>query len=265
MNQKPSSKTVGPISANFIATLTQRGKSIFSITEAMEIYGKNRFSTVDFLSDLVGRGILARVKAGVYLLLQAGNENTQLINSYAYFISHYSAMRIHGMTTHPLNNVFLTALKRKRKKTLSDITYDFIYSKKEHFWGDENYWATKQERVRVSDLERTLLDGFDRPEFCGGVTDVARGLWAVQKKIDFKKLRQYAIRFRTKAAVKRLGFVLETLKLAPDGLLELSKIIKEARGYIDLDPQGPQEGKLLKRWHLRVNLDPEELKASVWG
>lgn len=273
-NRTPS-KTVGPVSATFIARLQQRGKTIFSAAEAMEIYGKNRYATGDFLSDLVKRGILARVKAGVYLLLQAGSEDTQLRNwpviarelagRAPYFISHYSAMRIHGMTTHPLNNVFLTILQRKNKKALSGISYNFIYSKKEHFWGDTAYWATKQEQVRVSDPERTLLDGFDRPELCGGITDVARGIWASQKKIDFEKLGQYAARFRTKAAVKRLGFVLETLKIAPDLLPGLDKMIKLAGDYITLDPQGPKEGKHLKRWGIRVNLDPEELKAGVWG
>jgi len=169
------------------------------------------------------------------------------------------------MTTHPLNSVFLTTLKRKRKKTLSDITYQFIYSKKAHFWGDENYWATKQERVRISDLERTILDGFDRPELCGGVTEVARGLWTAQKRINFKKLNQYAMRFRTNAAIKRLGFVLETLKLGSDWLPEFLKLIKKTESYIVLDPQSPKEGKALKRLELRINLDPEELKASVWG
>ncbi len=275
ISKRTPPKTVGPVSATFIAHLQQRGKTIFSAAEAMELYGKDRYATGDFLSDLVKRGILARIKAGVYLLLQTGNENTQLRNwpviarelagGDSYFISHYSAMRIHGMTTHPLNNVFLTTLKRKSKKTLSGISYNFIYSKREHFWGATTYWATKHEQASVSDPERTLLDGFDRPELCGGITDVARGIWAAQKKIDFKKLGQYAARFRTKAAVKRLGFALETLKIAPDFLPDLTQLIRQARDYVILDPQGLKEGKHLKRWRVQVNLDPEELKASVWG
>ncbi len=241
----------------------------------MALYGKNRYATGDFLSDLVKRGILSRIKAGVYLLLQAGSEETQLRNwpviarefagGAPYFISHYSAMRLHGMTTHPLNNIFVTLRQRKNKKILSGISYNFIYSKEEHFWGDMAYWATKQDQVQVSDPERTLLDGFDRPELCGGVTDVARGIWASQKRIDFEKLGRYATRFRTKAAVRRLGFVLETLKIAPGLLPGLAQTIKLSGDYTWLDPQGPREGKHLKRWGIRVNLDPEELKAGVWG
>jgi predicted transcriptional regulator of viral defense system len=38
-------------------------------------------------------------------------------------------------------------------------------------------WVTKQESIETSDLERTILDGLRHPEYCGGITDVAKGLW----------------------------------------------------------------------------------------
>lgn len=276
MEKKPLfTRTMGPVSAEFVATLQNRGKTIFSITEAQEIYGKNRYATGDFLSDLVKRGILARIKAGVFLILQVGNENTQLRNwpviarelagKDPYFISHTSAMRIHGMTSHPIFNVYLTVQKRKRDKTLSNITYHFVYTKQKHFWGQIAHWVTKQEQVQVSDLERTILDGLDRPALCGGLTDVARGIWSAQKNINLEKLKQYAEKFRTKAAVKRLGFILETLNIASDWTPTLLELIETAKDYVALDPQGPKEGKHMSRWRLQLNLNPEELKASVWG
>lgn len=268
-------RTTGPVSAKFIATLQNRGKTIFSITEAQKIYGKNRYATCDFLSDLVNRGILARIKAGLFLILQVGHENTQLRNwpiiarelagKDPCFISHISAMRIHGMTSHPIYKVYLTVQKRKHDVTLSNITYHFVYTKQKHFWGQMTHWATKQEQVQVSDLERTILDGLDRPALCGGLTDVARGIWVAQKNINLEKLKQYAEKFRTKAAVKRLGFILETLNIAANWTPTLLGLIENAKDYVALDPQGPKEGKHLSRWRLQLNLNPEELKASVWG
>ena len=276
MNKKPSpTKTTGRVSAGFIATLQNRGKTIFSIDEAQEICGKQRTATVDLLRDLVNRGILARIKSGTFLILQTGNENTQLRNwpviarelagKDLYFISHYSAMRIHGMTSHPILNVYLTFPKQKPDKMVSNITYHFIYSKKEHFWGQMIHWVTKQEQVQVSDLERTILDGFDRPDLCGGITDVARGLWAAQKKIDSEKLMKYAKQYRTKAAVKRLGYVLETLNIVSDSLSGLGKEIMDTKDYVRLDPQGKKEGKCLSRWRIQLNMNADELKAGVWG
>jgi predicted transcriptional regulator of viral defense system len=60
------------------------------------------------------------------------------------------------MTTHALRDVFITTIKRKKEKKLGDITYHFICSKKEHFWGETAHWATRQEQVLVSDPERPL-------------------------------------------------------------------------------------------------------------
>jgi predicted transcriptional regulator of viral defense system len=44
-------------------------------------------------------------------------------------------------------------------------------------FGNTKHWVTKQESVEISDLERTILDGLRHPEYCGGITDVAKGLW----------------------------------------------------------------------------------------
>ena len=270
-----ATRTMGAVSAKFLGTLQKRGKTIFSLAEAKEIYGKNRYATGDFLSDLVKRGLLARIKAGSFLILQAGHENTQLKNwpiiarelagKDPYFISHYSAMRLHGMTTHPVLTVFLTVSKRKPEKVLSGIAYHFIYSKKKHFWGGTTHWATKQDQVEVSDLERTVLDGLDRPDLCGGIIEIARGIWEAQRKVDFKKLSRHAKKFRTQAAVKRLGFLLETLNIASNAIPSLLKCIASAHDYVLLDPQGRKKGKYLRRWRLQLNLNLEEIKESVWG
>src|SRR5579872_7395665 len=98
----PLKKTLGPVSARFVGELLQRGKIIFTIDDASEIYGKERKQTNNFLADLTKRGLFARIKSGVYLILQMGQENTQLSNWPViarelagvnnYYISHYSAM-----------------------------------------------------------------------------------------------------------------------------------------------------------------------------
>jgi len=108
-------------------------------------------------------------------------------------------MRLHGMTTHPLMRVYVTSSRRRRSKTIHNISYHFIYSKPEHLWGEKSLWVTKQEKVIVSDIERTLLDGFDRPEYCGGLKDVIRALWSKHNEINWQRLLEYAEKFRTKA------------------------------------------------------------------
>lgn len=272
---KANYKTLGKVSVNLLTRLQNEGKTIFSFEDAMKVSQKDYFATGDFLSELVKRNILARIKSGKYLILQAGAENTQLKNwpviarelvlPHPYFISHYSAMRLHGMTTHPFFEVCLTVPHRFTDKKVSDFKYHFIYCKQEHFWGSETRWVTRQEKVQVSDLERTILDGLDRPDLCGGILEVVRGIWTKKADINSQKLMKYAKKFRTKAAVKRLGLILETVKIEEDFSGELFEMLEDSQDYILLDPASSKEGKHLKRWHVILNSNLEELKEGVWA
>lgn len=268
-------KTQGAISAEFIETLFKQGKTVFSLNEACIIYRHKKEKTTNFLRSLVNRGILARIKSGTFLILQTGQENTQLTNwpviakalsgKNLYFISHYSAMRLHGMTTHPLNHVNITMAKRFRPKTISNIHYQFIYCNPKHIWGLTDLWVTKYEQIRVSDLERTILDSLERPALCGNIIEVIRGIWSCQNKIDWIKLIKYARQYHCKAAIKRLGYILETLELGQTQLKSIEKIIHSKKDYVKLDPDGAKMGSYLKRWHLQININITELKASIWA
>jgi predicted transcriptional regulator of viral defense system len=268
-------KTIGPISSAFLYKITKRGKDIFTLDEACEIYGHGKRETSDFLGDLVNREVLARIKSGVFLILKMGQESTELsnwpiiakilVNADNYYISHYSAMRLHGMTTHPLTTVTTTILKRHATKKIQNISYQFIYSKSTNFWGFSEKWVTKNEKVLVSDLERTILDGLCRPDLCGGIKEVVRGLWVKQKEINWERLVQYSGRYQTKASIKRLGFILELLGLGINSLPFLADEISIRKDYILFDPTGAKTGKFLKKWHIRINMNIEELKEGVWG
>ena len=96
--------------------------------------------------------------------------------------------------------------------------------------------------------------------------DVVRGIWAKQKEIDWAKLATDAKKFKTKAAAKRLGFIIEALKIGNEKFInQLLALIKDAKGYALFDPNGQKKGSYLNRWGLLLNSNIEELKASVWG
>lgn len=273
MKHKPT-KTLGPTSALLINELLQHDKSRFTISDAVTILNITRVSAAKLLSDLVQREVLVRIKSGGYLILQAGQESVQLNNwplithelvgAEEYFISYYSAMRLHGMTTHLSLVVYATIKKRRQLKKVGNITYQFIYCKPEYFFGGVPHWVTKHEKVNVSDLERTILDGLARPELCGGVKEIVRGIWVKQKEIQWQRLVQYASQFYPRAAVKRLGFILEILGCGSEILPLLNESIHLARDYILLDPGGSSEGKCISYWKVRINMPLEELKASIW-
>ena len=85
-------------------------------------------------------------------------------------------MDIHGMLTQPQLVVVVTTPIPRRSLTIMGVEFRFVRCQRKHLFGLIEHWVTKQEKVRVSDLERTIIDGLKQPEHCGGLTEVARGL-----------------------------------------------------------------------------------------
>jgi predicted transcriptional regulator of viral defense system len=271
-----SPRTLGPESGELLVHLSAEGKTIFSATDAQTMTQTSDQATVMLLGRMVRKGWLVRLMRDKYLILPLkgvldGIPMTdryviarEIMGSRPYYVSHYSAMELHEMTTHPVNTVFVTVRRQRRSRAIAAVHYRFVYASPRSFWGWEETWATPQELVRVSDLEKTLLDGAVRPDLCGGVGELARGLWLRRDDLDERRLVEYAKRLAHKAASRRIGFLLHTYDLAgPETVRTLRDFGKG--GYDPLDPTLPDEGPHDPDWRLRINLDPEELRASVWA
>jgi predicted transcriptional regulator of viral defense system len=268
-------KTLGPASADLLLNLSASEKNIFSIADAQAITDSSYETTTALLSQLVRKGWLLRLVPGKYLIvpLEAGLESIPMTDRYVvarevlaplpYYISHYSALELHQMTTQPVNTVYVTVPRQRTNRTVADVAYRFIYANPRSFWGWEPVWVTDQEQVQVSDLEKTLLDGTARPDLCGGLAELAKGLWLRKNDLNEERLLAYIERLDHKAAAKRLGFLLETYGLGRSETIAALQSLVNPR-YALLDPTLPDEGPYRARWRLRVNLDPEELKAIVW-
>jgi predicted transcriptional regulator of viral defense system len=176
------------------------------------------------------------------------------------FLSHASAMEIHRMVTQPRLAVFASSTKRLRSRVLNGTEFHFVFIRPEHDFGTIQHWVTKQEKAAVSDIERTIIDGLCQPEYCGGVTEVAKGLWMRHNDIDIEKLVDYALRFGIGAVIRRLGYLLELYGLASNR--ELERLLNELTDtYLPLDPTLPKEGRHFRRWRIHLNVTAEELEG----
>ena len=165
------------------------------------------------------------------------------------------------MVTQPQLVVFASSSKRLRSRTLYGTEFRFVFIQPEHYFGTTKHWVTKQESVEISDLERTIIDGLRQPEYCGGVTEVAKGLWMRHQDMQAPKLVDYALRLGIGAVIRRLGYLLELYAIAPDDeLLRLRKALTAT--YVPLDPMLPKEGPHLRRWRLQLNITPQELETT---
>ena len=270
-----TTKTLGSNSAELLLRLSTAGKNIFSVADALTVTGKSYKATTALLVELTRRGWLVRLMRGKYLIvpLEAGLESIPMADRYVvarevlsplpYYISHYSAIELHQMTTQPVNTVYVTVPRQRLSRTIAGVAYRFVYANPRAFWGAEAIWVTGQDQVQVSDLEKTFLDCAARPDLCGGLAELAKGLWLRKDDLDENQLVTYAQRFDHKAASGRLGFLLEAFgRGRPETITALQAILNN--GYALLDPTLLDAGPYRASWRVRVNLDPEELKAVVW-
>jgi len=247
---------------------------VFTLPDLEEITRLSSRSARSFVGSLVRRGVVTRLEPGLFTLVpfELGHEREypgnplvvarEIVGGGDYYVSHASAMELHRMVTQPQLVVYVTAPRAIRTRWILGTEFRFVRAKPEHMFGITVHWATKTERVRVSDLERTVIDGLKQSEYCGGFTEVAKGFWMRREDIDAERLVDHALRLDVGAVIRRLGFLMELLEVdAPKALGRLHERLTKT--YAVLDPLLPTEGRYLARWRLRVNVDPEEVLSVV--
>lgn len=246
---------------------TQR--KVFTTQDAERALGWSKADLHAVLFRLVGKGKLIRIKRGLFCLVPPGSSSFKrgypqnwfliakaLAGDKPYFISHYSAMQLHGMTGESIQTLFISRPVERRVPKDLRIPVRFVTIPQKRFWGLEEKWVTNEDKVHVSDLERTALDILDRPDLSGGISEIARGLWLTKKQINGSRLLEYAKRFDSSAAVKRLGYLMENLDLGLGEVIHpLHEFIRSSASFALLDPTSKQAGRYLSRWHLRINSD----------
>jgi predicted transcriptional regulator of viral defense system len=268
-----SKKTLGPKSARLVSTLREQGRSLFTLADIEEITGDSR-SPRQFAASLVKRGVATRLKPGLFNLVpfEMGDDGTylgdpllvvpKLAKGQEYFISHGSAMELHQMATQPILTVYVTSPVPRRNTTILGTDFRFIGCKPEHFFGGMKMWFPGRQTLTVSDRERTVIDGLRHPRYCGGMTEVAKGLWLARGKLNTMKMVAYASSLGIGAVSRRLGFLMELYGIG--GTQELGLLRRHAapRTYVKLDPNLPDKGANSTDWGLRLNTTPDELLAA---
>jgi len=118
------------------------------------------------------------------------------------------------------------------------------------------------QKIRVTTLERTLVDILDRPYLCGSWEEI----WLSLENIEYLNLDavvNYALLLQNATTIAKLGFYLESHKeelMVPDQYLgELRKHIPRAPHYLEKDKKKPH--KLISMWNLIV---PSSLLQREW-
>ncbi|MDP5012820.1 MAG: hypothetical protein NWQ29_03875 [Alphaproteobacteria bacterium] len=252
---------------NLFHIFAKHGLRVFSFSDVAELLKEESFSASyirKLLTVMAKRGDLQRLGNGLYALpvhilsggsLHAFEIAMKLVHRGA--ISHRSAMFHHGITDQILTHVYITSPRvpesnrsSKSAYLINDTHYnirrvqaDHYYGVKRIFMGEISFWIT--------DLEKTMIDGLSDPNLCGGFREVLHAFSHARDNVNSETLLDYLKREPTVIA-KRVGWILETIKMLPELQSELEKMPTQV--VQKLDPSGLRRGHINKRWMLLENM-----------
>lgn len=269
-------KYISTQSNALLSYVNEKNQAYFGMAEATKALPESKESAVrELLSDMTKRGLLMRLKDGVYSIIpyEEDAENFMpdwhliagsLVKDAAYYIGYYSAMQIHNLITQPSlkEQVVVSKQIRPSQIEIKNVSFQFIYHNKKHFFGAKKIWVDSFHKVLCSDLEKTFIDCLFKPDYSGGIVEIARALYISKDKIRFDVLLEYAKKFQSQAVIKRLGFLLELLEINSNIVPELQKI--KTQSYVLLDTELPKSGKMLSRWNIQQNIETETIKSALY-
>lgn len=253
-----------------------QNKNCFDFSEAISAMPDSREGALrELLSDMTRRGLLMRLKAGIYYIIpyEANAETFMpdwhliveyLVKDSNYYIGYYSALQIHNLTIQPSlkEQIVVSQQIRPSEMHIKKVPFQFIYHNDKHFFGARKIWIDSFNKVFCSDLEKTLIDCLFKPDYAGGIVEVARAIYNSKEKIKYDLLLNYALKFDSQAVIKRLGFLLEILNIPTAITDDLHKL--KTASYVVLDTELPQIGKRNSRWSIQHNLETETIKSAIY-
>jgi len=251
-------------------------KKCFDYTQAQKALPESKPSAIrELLSDMTKRGLLMRLKEGVYNIIPyEANAETfmpdwhliaeHLVNDAKHYIGYYSALQIHNLITQPSLKEQIVVSKQIRPSEISikNVPFQFIYHNEKHFFGAKKMWIDSFNKVLCSDLEKTFIDCLFKPDYAGGIVEVAKAIYTSKGKIKYETLLDYIKKFDSQAVIKRLGFLLETLDIKNNIIDKLQKL--KTASYVVLDTELPKTGKRISRWSIQQNLETETIKSAIY-
>jgi len=138
----------------------------------------------------------------------------------------------------------------------------FVTVKEKSIWGIKEEWINSKEKIRISNIEKTIIDCLTFPQYCGGITEIAKGIWIVKDKLDYKTLINYVNRQNKNVVAKRLGYLLELLNIGDSNIiLELKKYVKDR--YDIFDPTLSIKRINKNSWCLIDNVGQKQIKNII--
>ena len=263
-------RTMGPTEARLLNRLAANGHTIFTTDQARSVLDIDDQVINKILYQLTRKRWLLRLEKGKYLILplEAGMEGLYSVHEFVIAahlvhpgaIAYASALSFHELSDLLPRAVLVATTRRKADVTIEKlgVRFRFITIRAHKFFGLQTV-RIEDQPIQITRPSKTLVDGLDHPELCGGIVELAKGLSRyVQAGADWAQLTADARRLGNRTVFKRLGYLSEILDLDVGEWAERWRT-EMSPGETVLDPRYGRQGSYRTDWNLRVNVSEEQL------
>ena len=220
---------------------------------------------------------IMRVRRGLYVTLPPGSSPSNYsLDPFLLaarmtedaVLAYYTALEFHGKAYSIHKNFTYATRKILRPSHVRSYRFRAVqFPKALRLKGKEDFEVANAERagltVRVTTLERTLVDVLDRPNLSGSWEQIWRSLESIEF-FDLSKVVEYAVLLGNATTAAKVGFFLDQHR---DVLMAKETHLKPLR---DMKPRRPHylerskrhSGRLIQAWNLVV---PESVIGRSWA
>lgn len=271
-NMKTGNITLGPLETQFFAWTQLENKEQVKTGDFAKVKGLSAKQEADLLYNLSSSGIIVKLWRGLYLVpprIPLGGSWSPspylVISKYMrnldakFQISGPAIFNLYGYSDQV--SAWFTVYNNKVSKKLYILQYHLDFVKVvESRLGDVKkrapYGVNKSEPALVSSAEQTLLDAvYDYKKY--GTLPKAYDWIAIavrNKKISPEKLVNIAIKYGNTMSQKRIGWVLDELKISQRVINRLKKKIPKTKFLVPLDSRN-NVGPINKKWGVIENVE----------
>ena len=252
---------------------------VFTSSEFIEYLNKEEKRNVSTRDSLlayhVNKGRLLRVKRALYAVIPVGMSPVDFpVDPYLLaskmaddaILAYHTALDIHAKSYSAYNQFLFLTERAVRAVSFRNYSFKALRPPKPLLEkGKMKFGIRSIERsglaIKVTGLERTLVDLLDKPELGGGWEEVWRSLESVEF-YNVDKVVEYALLLKKATTVAKVGFFLENNEkrffVTKDHLQTLKKKIPKKPHYMDKK----LKGRLVKNWNLIV---PKNILEKSWS
>lgn len=194
---------------------------LFNLSDVIALTGTMR-SAQELMRNYVRRGIVVQIRRNLYSVTDLATKTIIATKfeigshvSESSYISYHSALEYHGIAHQQFFTLYVSSNSRFNDFDFEDIHY--AYCKSNIVEGVEI--PSMDTKVKVTNLERTIIDCLDRLDRAGGLEEFVHSL-SMLTFLDENKLLDYLSVYAKAFLYKKAGFVLgffqKDLKLSTD-------------------------------------------------